>query len=240
MHPHACGDLALVLPHTPGAWRRLLEKRALDLVLASVLLVALAPALAAIALVVVLDSGPPILYAPRRVGARPRRRGGEIRWKVREFRMLKFRTMVPDASHSPLHETFVRGFVSGAIRSDGGDNAPFKLAGDPRVTRVGRWLRATSLDELPQLLNVLAGSMSLVGPRPVPAYEFELYEPRHLERLAALPGVTGAWQVNGRGRVTFEEMVRMDVLYARHRSLTLDVRLLARTLPVVLSRKGAR
>jgi exopolysaccharide production protein ExoY len=239
-HPHACAHLAVVLPDTLAAWRPLLAKRAFDLMLATVLIVALAPVLAAIALVIVLDSGRPILYAPRRVGARPRRHGGELRWEVREFRMLKFRTMVPDACSSPLHETFVRAFVAGCIRADGGDDAPFKLAGDPRVTRVGRWLRTMSFDELPQLLNVLAGSMSLVGPRPVPRYEFELYEPRHMARLAALPGVTGVWQVSGRSRASFEEMVRMDALYARDRSLRLDVRLLARTVPVVFSRKGAR
>ena len=114
----------------------------------------------------------------------------------------------------------------------------FKLRGDPRVTRVGRVLRATSLDELPQLWNVLRGEMSLVGPRPAMPYELELYRPWYYRRLEVLPGLTGLWQVTARSRVSLEGMVRLDLLYVRRRSLLLDLKLLLQTVPIVLLRRG--
>jgi lipopolysaccharide/colanic/teichoic acid biosynthesis glycosyltransferase len=146
--------------------------------------------------------------------------------------------MVEDADSS-LHEAFCKAFVEGRIESLDGDESAFKLARDPRVTRVGRLLRKTSLDELPQLVNVLKGEMSLVGPRPVPTYEVAGYQTWHCERLAALPGITGLWQIKGRGRVTFEEMIRMDIDYVRNRSLWLDIKILVFTIPAVLSGRGA-
>jgi lipopolysaccharide/colanic/teichoic acid biosynthesis glycosyltransferase len=154
--------------------------------------------------------------------------------------MLKFRTMCADAAVSPLHRDFVRAFVAGQIPPGVGNGVLFKLADDPRLTRVGHWLRATSLDEVPQLFNVLLGTMSLVGPRPVPPYEVAAYEDRHMLRLAAMPGMTGIWQVHGRGRTSFEEMVQMDVDYVRRRSLRLDVWLVLCTIPQVLLRRGAK
>lgn len=214
-------------------------KRAVDVVGALLGLILLAPVGLLIALAIIVDSGRPVFYRQDRVGARRRRREGRRRWELATFRIVKFRTMVPEADRDSAHEDFVRAFVAGET-AGADDPAPFKIAGDPRVTRVGRFLRATSLDELPQLFNVLAGTMSLVGPRPVPVYEVEGYEAHHLLRLAGPPGITGAWQVDGRGAVTFEEMVRMDVQYLRAQSLALDLRLLLRTVPSALSRKGAR
>ena len=211
-------------------------KRSLDVLLAAALLIVLSPLLLLISLVIVLDSGGPVLYRQERVGACRCRRGGRTYWSDRRFLILKFRTMAPDADSSPLHEQFVQSFVAGGRAEDGA----FKLRDDPRVTRVGRFLRASSLDELPQLLNVLRGTMSLVGPRPVPPYEVALYQPWQRERLASLPGITGPWQVRGRGRVGFEEMVRLDIEYVRRQSVWLDLSLLARTLPVVLAKRGAR
>jgi lipopolysaccharide/colanic/teichoic acid biosynthesis glycosyltransferase len=218
----------------------LLVKRAMDVVVATIAIVVLCPLLLAIAALIAIDSGRPVLYAGERVGSRPRRRNGTIEWEVRTFRMLKFRTMCADAAVSPLHREFVRAFVAGQIPPSPAGAVLFKLADDPRVTRVGQWLRVTSLDEMPQLFNVLAGRMSLVGPRPVPPYEVAGYEERHMLRLAAVPGITGIWQVRGRGRTSFEEMVRMDVEYVRTRSLRLDVWLLLCTIPQVLSRRGAK
>ena len=218
----------------------LASKRALDLVVASAALVVLSPLMAAIALAILLDSGAPVLFRQHRIGSRPRRRGDPRVWELFTFRMFKYRTMASGAERDDLHETFVRAFVAGELVADGGARAAFKLANDPRVSRVGRWLRATSLDELPQLFNVLAGDMSLVGPRPVPDYEVAGYAPRHLGRLAATAGMTGIWQVQGRGRVTFEEMVRMDLEYVQRRSLRLDVALLLKTPWSVASRRGAR
>jgi lipopolysaccharide/colanic/teichoic acid biosynthesis glycosyltransferase len=215
-------------------------KRFLDVLLALVLIAIATPLVLLISLMIVVDSGWPVLYRQERVGARRSRRSGRAHWDERRFRILKFRTMVAGADASGLHERFIESFIAGELTRDAQEGASFKLRADPRVTRAGRLLRATSLDELPQLLNVLGGTMSLVGPRPVPPYEAALYQPRHRERLAALPGITGPWQVAGRGRATFEEMVNLDIEYVRRQSLWLDLSLLARTLPAVLSRRGAR
>jgi lipopolysaccharide/colanic/teichoic acid biosynthesis glycosyltransferase len=218
----------------------LLAKRTMDVVVATIAIVVLFPLLLAIAALIAIDSGRPVLYASERVGSRPRRLNGRVEWEVRTFRMLKFRTMCADAAVSPLHRDFVRAFVAGQIPPGVGNGVLFKLADDPRLTRVGHWLRATSLDEMPQLFNVLLGTMSLVGPRPVPPYEVAAYEDRHMLRLAAMPGMTGIWQVHGRGRTSFEEMVQMDVDYVRRRSLRLDVWLVLCTIPQVLLRRGAK
>ncbi len=226
------------LTSAPGAYLHV--KRCLDLAFSSVLLIALAPLFLVIGAMIVLDSGRPVFYRQERVGARARRRGQRIEWIERRFRIVKFRTMVTGADAQRFHERFVESFVKGEVEPKAAGETQFKLQDDPRITRVGRMLRASSLDELPQLLNVLGGTMSLVGPRPVPPYEAALYEPRHRERLAAKPGITGAWQVDGRGRVDFEEMVRLDIDYVRRQSLRLDLVLLARTLPAVWRKRGAR
>ena len=224
----------------PASRTYLHTKRVVDVVLASAAIVGLSPLMLLIALAVLLDGGGPVIFAQERVGSRPRRRRGELVWELGSFRVLKFRTMRADPERADLHAAFVRSFVAGELIPEPGAAAAFKLAGDPRVTHVGRWLRAMSLDELPQLFNVVAGDMSLVGPRPVPHYEVAAYGPQHVRRLAATPGITGLWQVHGRGRVPFEEMVRMDIEYVNRRSLRLDAALLAQTLPSVLSGEGAR
>ena len=216
------------------------RKRCLDVLIALALLIVAAPVLLLISLMIMLDSGWPVFYRQERVGARGLRRGTRIHWVETRFRILKFRTMLPNADSSRVHERFIEAFVAGDLASEEHQEAAFKLRDDPRVTRVGRALRATSLDELPQLFNVLRGTMSLVGPRPVPPYEVALYAPRHRARLAAMPGITGSWQVGGRGRVSFEEMVRLDIEYVRRQSLWLDLVLLARTMPAVCRKKGAR
>src|SRR6267142_3954047 len=136
--------------------------------------------------------------------------------------MLKFRSMYQNADPA-VHEAYIRDFVEGRAEESGGK---FKLTNDPRVTRVGRILRKFSLDELLQLLNVLKGDMSLVGPRPVPPYEVACYRNGDHKRLAALPGITGLWQVKGRCQVSFEEMIRMDIEYVRDASLLLDLKIL--------------
>jgi lipopolysaccharide/colanic/teichoic acid biosynthesis glycosyltransferase len=222
------------------AFSYLAAKRLLDCVVAAMLLIVLAPLMMAIAIAVWLDDGPPALFAQERVGSRARRPGFGAGWELYVFNMWKFRTMRVSPENALVHEAFARAFVNGDLAAVTASPAAYKLAGDPRVTRVGRWLRSTSLDELPQLFNVLAGDMSLVGPRPVPVYEVMAYAPRHRRRLGAKPGMTGIWQVDGRGRVGMEEMVRMDVEYIERRSLLLDLSLLCRTLPAVLSGKGAQ
>jgi lipopolysaccharide/colanic/teichoic acid biosynthesis glycosyltransferase len=227
---------AILIQHSCGL-AYTYAKRAVDLVLGLIFTLAVSPILLILALAVLIDSGRPVFFRQERVGARPRRHGRQVVWEERRFRICKFRTMVTDADGSGVHQRFVASFVNGELDSQ--SEPVYKLRNDARVTRIGRFLRATSLDELPQLFNVIGGSMSLVGPRPVPAYEVELYKPHHYERLAARPGITGVWQVKGRGRVNFEEMMRLDIDYVRQQSLLGDLMLLARTPAAVLKRKGA-
>ena len=215
-------------------------KRAIDLVFGSLLLGLLLPVVLVVAIAIKLDSRGPVFFAQERVGVRRRSQKGRSRWEVRTFRLFKFRSMVAGADQSP-HEQHVRAFVRGQIPDpDRSGDAKFKLANDSRVTRVGRVLRRTSLDELPQLVHVLKGEMSLVGPRPVPLYEAAEYRESDAERLLALPGITGLWQVSGRADVPFTEMVRMDCEYVRTRSLWLDLKILAATIPAVMSGRGAQ
>jgi exopolysaccharide biosynthesis polyprenyl glycosylphosphotransferase len=193
-------------------------KRALDLVVATLGLVLLAPVLALIALLIRLDSGGPVLFWQARIGV-----GGRV------FRMAKFRTMCRDAEE---HKCELAHLNRHARR--GGDPRMFKIDCDPRVTRVGAFLRRYSLDELPQLINVLKGEMSLVGPRPLIAEEAQHVQDWALRRLDLKPGMTGLWQVLGRSAIPFEEMVRLDYLYVTSWSLWRDCLLLLRTLPVVV------
>lgn len=215
----------------------LLLKRAMDLVLAPLLLLLCSPILLLALPAIVLDSRGSPIFVQERVGARYRWKDGRLVWRVCLFRCYKLRSML-DNSDPAIHRDYLWQFRHG-LADTGSDNAPFKLSRDNRVTRVGRLLRVTSLDELPQLINVIKGDMSLVGPRPVPLYEVELYDSAHYQRLAALPGITGMWQVYGRSRVTFGEMVQLDIDYARRSSLWLDVKLLALTIPSVICLKGA-
>jgi lipopolysaccharide/colanic/teichoic acid biosynthesis glycosyltransferase len=199
-------------------------KRALDDLLALTALVLMAPVWALAALAVRLSSPGPVLYRQERVGL-----GGKT------FTLLKLRTMTANCDQA-LH----RAFVTSMIRSPSLDapvDGMYKLTDDPRVTSVGRWLRKTSIDELPQLINVLRGEMSIVGPRPPLAYEVEAYAPWQLERLSARPGITGAWQVGGRNRLSYVEMCRLDIEYIRHWSLRNDLRIVVRT-PLALLRVG--
>jgi lipopolysaccharide/colanic/teichoic acid biosynthesis glycosyltransferase len=215
-------------------------KRVIDVVLTSLLLVLLLPLMLLVALAIKLDTPGPVLFVQQRVGVRRRSsEQGRVRWEVRTFAFYKFRSMVAGTSQA-LHQEHIRAYVHGRLAAADGATAGFKLARDPRVTLVGAVLRRTSLDELPQLFNVLKGDMSLVGPRPVPTYEAAEYRAAGTERLTAPPGITGLWQVNGRGEVPFTEMMRMDAEYIRNQSLWLDFKILAATIPAVLSGRGAK
>jgi lipopolysaccharide/colanic/teichoic acid biosynthesis glycosyltransferase len=206
-------------------------KRALDIAGSLIGLMLLSPLFAVVAALIKLTSPGPVFFRQSRVG-----QYGE------EFTFLKFRTM--DArNNSTAHKDYVRRFISGRAHKKEDKHEPssiYKLVDDPRVTRVGKFLRRTSLDELPQLLNVLVGEMSLVGPRPPIPYECDVYELWHWRRvLEAKPGMTGLWQVNGRSRTTFDDMVRLDLRYARCWSLWLDIKILLKTPRAVLSGEGA-
>jgi len=213
-------------------------KRCMDIVLGSLLLVIALPLMLLIAILIKLDSPGPVIFIQERVGARRGSKGGRMIWEVRNFAFYKFRTMVQDADPS-IHQAILKAWVEGRAEPSDAGGIKFKPTSDPRVTRVGRILRRTSLDELPQLVNVLRGEMSVVGPRPDLPYSVEGYKPWHHERLAALPGMTGLWQANGRCRVSFDDMVRMDIEYVRNQSLWLDLKILFLTIPAVLSGRGA-
>jgi lipopolysaccharide/colanic/teichoic acid biosynthesis glycosyltransferase len=213
----------------PGdrAWSVL--KRFVDLAGATALLALGSPLMLAVAALVKWTSAGPVLVRQERIGQHGR-----------VFRMLKFRTMRPDADHE-LHEQFVAEYIRGGHGARAGQGGVFKIVADPRVTPAGRFLRRSSLDELPQLWNVVKGDMSLVGPRPPLPYEVKCYRPWHHRRVfEAKPGITGLWQVTGRSRTTFDEMVRLDLRYAREQSLWTDLKILIATPRAVLSGEGAR
>jgi lipopolysaccharide/colanic/teichoic acid biosynthesis glycosyltransferase len=231
-------DAQALSPLAEDRTRHFVLKRALDVVVAAAALVLALPLAGLIALLIYLDSPGPILFTQKRVGANRWTRDGFSYWRQSTFTFYKFRTMVPNADPAK-HRAFIQAFAQGRAPESGGTGTRFKLTNDPRVTRFGRILRRTSLDELPQLVNVLKGEMSLVGPRPVPPYEVAEYRPWQRERLAALPGLTGLWQVKGRSQVSFEEMIRMDIDYVRTQSLWLDLKILFWTIPAVLSARGA-
>lgn len=201
--------------------------RTLDIVVAVVALVLLSPVLLVIAIAVKLDSPGPVMFRQRRVGR-----------SLSPFTVQKFRTMRQDVSHE-VHRAFVVGLISGEQPEAVNGKRQFKMSVDDRVTRVGSFLRRSSLDELPQLWNVLHGEMSLVGPRPPIPYEVEHYPAHWFARFAVKPGVTGLWQVSGRSELTLEEMIKLDVEYAEQRSVWLNVKILLRTIPAVLTLRGA-
>jgi lipopolysaccharide/colanic/teichoic acid biosynthesis glycosyltransferase len=203
-------------------------KRALDVICSLTLLAVLSPLLFVIAALAKLKSPGPVFFKQVRVGQ-----------KATPFTMLKFRTMHVNAD-AAIHQAYVSQFINSGGEECRSDTGIFKITNDPRITPVGRFLRNTSLDELPQLLNVLRGDMSLVGPRPPLPYEVEQYKPWHCRRvLEAKPGITGLWQVTGRSRTTFDDMVRLDLRYARNCSFWNDVKILLATPVAVIKGKGA-
>ena len=193
-------------------------KRTFDIVVSVLVAVLLLPLWLLVALAVKLDSHGPVFFVDRRIGV------GE-----REFGMLKFRTMVAGAEE----------LQAGLEAENEAEGAIFKIRDDPRLTRVGRVLRRLSLDEVPQVVNVLRGEMSLVGPRPLPLRDYALLEEHQKARYAVLPGMTGLWQISGRSGLTFEDLVRLDFTYLENWSIWLDITIIARTVPAVITKRGA-
>jgi lipopolysaccharide/colanic/teichoic acid biosynthesis glycosyltransferase len=208
----------------------LIVKRLIDILGSAALLLVLAPVLAAIAIAIKLTSKGPVIFKQERLG----RLG-------KGFQCMKFRTMYVN-NDERIHREYVQSFIAGKVAEEKKSETEvvYKIQNDPRVTSVGAFLRRTSLDELPQFWNVLMGEMSLVGPRPSLAYEFQAYDLWHRRRvLEVKPGVTGLWQVIGRSRTTFPEMVRMDLRYCQHWSLSLDLKILLATPLAVVRGHGA-
>lgn len=191
----------------------LVSKRIFDIAASLIGIILLSPLFAITSLAIKLDSPGPVFFSQKRNG-----------FKGKVFNMYKFRSMVPDAEQR-LKELEHKNEVSGHM---------FKIKEDPRITRVGKIIRKTSIDELPQLFNVLKGDMSIVGPRPPIIREVQKYDPWHSLRLSVKPGLTGLWQVSGRNDIGFEEMIRLDLKYIRERSFRYDLKIILKTIPVLL------
>lgn len=202
-------------------------KRLMDLTITLLLLPFLLVVMAITALLIRLDSKGPVLFRQKRVGE-----------NGVEFECLKFRSMYVDSDDS-THRAAIQQFMTGQLIDGNTKTANrFKMNGDRRITRVGKFIRKTSVDELPQFFNVLRGEMSLVGPRPPVPYEVEHYSDRAMLRLSSKPGLTGTWQVYGRSRVSYEEMLEMDISYLQQQSLRQDLRLIIMTVPVMVFARG--
>ncbi len=223
-----CGLPMIRLCSQKNTWLYSKVKHAVDALITLPLFILQLPLFGLLALAIKLDSPGPVFYRATVVGK-----------NGRQFKMYKFRSMRTEAS-SDIHRQFVTKLIKGEI-TNGTDSKekPLKITNDPRITRVGRFLRKFSLDELPQLINVLKGEMSLVGPRPCLPYEFEVYEDWYKKRAAVRGGITGLWQVTGRSEVAFEDMILLDLYYIYNRDLALDLNILFETIFVVFAKKGA-
>lgn len=205
-------------------------KRILDLIAASLGLIVAAPLAGIISILIKMSSPGPIVFKQTRIG-----KDGN------EFQFYKFRSMRVNCDDAP-HREYIKLFIEGneeELKKLQSKKKLYKMTSDDRITPVGKFLRRTSLDELPQLLNVFKGEMSMVGPRPHIPYEVDMYKDWHKRRLKGTPGITGWWQIHGRSRVTFDESVRMDIWYLEHQSLILDIRIMLRTITKAIVGRGA-
>jgi lipopolysaccharide/colanic/teichoic acid biosynthesis glycosyltransferase len=217
-------------------------KRLMDFVISLALLVILSPLMLLIALGILLYSPGPVFFVQERVGSKRQFKGQYLKWKKVTFSCYKFRTMHINTDSS-IHQEFVQALIENDQEKmkalQGEETGVRKLINDPRITRPGKLLRKLSLDELPQLWNVIRGDMSLVGPRPAIPYEIKMYKPWHLGRLQAQPGITGLQQVTARSAADFDEQTRLDIEYIKKQSLWLDLQIALRTPFVVISTRGA-
>lgn len=243
IHPLKDSHLGAVGPAVGGRTIYYFVKRTADIVLAGGLLLLLSPLMLLIALAIYIYSPGPIFFVQERVGARRIRLGSAYYWRRENFPFYKFRTMKVNVDCA-LHKSYVQALIKNDQQKmseiQGGETAVRKLTNDPRITRPGRFLRRFSLDELPQLWNVLRGDMSMIGPRPAIPYELECYKPWHFRRLEARPGISGLQQVTARCIADFDEQVKLDLDYVTHQSFWLDLKIALKTPLAIVSGKGAR
>ena len=240
----------LIQRYDPNALRMVSEgrssyytvKRIIDFVLAFILLVLLSPLMLLTAIAILIYSPGPIFFKQERVGAIRQSYGGHFYWKRVTFPCYKFRTMKIDADPS-IHQAYIKSLIENdemqMTALQGAPTRPRKLVNDLRITRPGKFLRKSSIDELPQLWNVLLGDMSLVGPRPAIPYEVEMYKSWHIRRLETHPGITGLQQVTARCTTDFDQQVQLDIEYVDNQSLWLDVKIIFKTPLAVISTTGA-
>jgi len=219
-----------------------IAKRIIDVVIAFTLLVVLSPLMLLTAIAILIYSPGPIFFKQERMGAIRQSHGGHFYWKRVTFPCYKFRTMKIDADPS-IHQAYVKALIENdeaqMTALQGAPTQPRKLVNDPRITRPGKFLRKSSIDELPQLWNVIIGNMSLVGPRPAIPYEVEMYKSWHFRRLEAQPGLTGLQQVTARCTTDFDQQVRLDIEYIDKQSLWLDIKIIFKTPLAIISMTGA-
>lgn len=218
------------------------SKRLFDIVVAVFLLLILSPLMLVIAIAIFIYSPGPIFYVQERIGAKRHRVNDQTYWKREPFNFFKFRTMKVNADPS-IHQKYVTALIENDQKSmadvQGEETSVRKILKDPRLIRPGSWLRKYSLDELPQLWNVLRGDMSLIGPRPPISYEVKVYKPWHFRRFGAQPGISGLQQVKARCNKDFDEQVKLDIDYIEHQSLWLDIKIVVQTPFAILSARGA-
>jgi lipopolysaccharide/colanic/teichoic acid biosynthesis glycosyltransferase len=236
--------------NTPKALRLVSEgsniyytvKRMMDFVIAFILLMLLSPLMLFVAIIIFIYSPGPIFFKQERVGSRRQSHGGHSSWKRVNFQCYKFRTMKIDADPS-VHQAYIKALIENdetqMTALQGAPTQPRKLVNDTRIIRPGKLLRKLSLDELPQLWNVLIGDMSLIGPRPAIPYEVEMYKQWHLRRLEAQPGITGLQQVTARCTTDFDQQVQLDIEYIDNQSLWLDMKIILKTPLAIISTTGA-
>lgn len=219
-----------------------LSKRAIDIFASIILLLIFSPIMLAISILVKLDSSGPAIFSQKRIGSKRCVINGRVKWKQSEFIFYKFRTMVDRADPS-IHHQFIEALINHDEQKihelNQTSNPLKKLTNDKRITRLGHFLRRSSLDELPQFWNVLLGDMSLIGPRPAIPYEVEMYKPWYFRRFEAKPGLTGWWQVKARNSCDFDEMMGLDIEYIQNQSLWMDIKIMLLTPLAILCKRGA-
>lgn len=227
---------------TAGRHGYYFSKRLFDIVVAVFLLLILSPLMLVIAIAIFIYSPGPIFYVQERIGAKRHRVNDQTYWKREPFNFFKFRTMKVNADPS-IHQKYVTALIENDQKSmadvQGEETSVRKILKDPRLIRPGSWLRKYSLDELPQLWNVLRGDISLIGPRPPISYEVKVYKPWHFRRFGAQPGISGLQQVKARCNKDFDEQVKLDIDYIEHQSLWLDIKIAVQTPFAILSARGA-